>query len=219
MRTNIMQLFNFKIPVLIEHRDESGSEIIARSDREEIIIRTDDESLTQDLPELCAQAKLAELDPLLITSLSQSNPTDDELRYLGMFHELTAPLRDAWVWSMLRKHAPNIYATEIAEILQMWESVGAGLITPVHIDDKTRRQTLGLWAILTEDPANKIDLKITGDPETLPLWERYIAVIREFIPQSPDPELYTLLPDAADAPYRVRIKNEGKMRYFEVKEK
>ena len=87
----------------------------------------------------------------------------------------------------------------------------------VRIDDpEIKSQMLSMWAILSENPDYKIELKLQGASEHMPAWDRYLAVIKAFIPQSPDPEICTVIADAADAPYSVRIKTDT-VRHYEIK--
>lgn len=217
----LIQRFNLRRPLIFEDIAH-GQEVIAHSDRPYIIIRSDAESLAHDLPEMLATAKLAEIDPLLVTFISQAHPTPDELHYLGMFNALCSPLRDAWIWGIMRRIVSDIYEREFADLYSQWEKLHDSMFLRdggVRIDDPDiRRQMIGMWAIVSENPENNVDIKFSGPAENISSWERYIVVMREFIRQDPDPEIYPLIALAADAPYTVSIKDDG-LRHYDIRKK
>jgi hypothetical protein len=202
---------------------EHGHEVIAEPTR--TVIRSDAESLEQDLPEMLSIAKLAETEPLLGTFYSHPHPTAREMKYLGQFGVLCAPLKNAWTWRTMRLTVPDVYAREMEEMTGMFERMHDQLVMQtggaINIDDpEIRAQMLGMWAIQKQDPDNKVTLQITGNRETLPAWHRYIAVLEAFIPLDPDPLMYTILPDVTEADYRVRIISEGNgRRVYDIRAK
>ncbi len=227
----LIQRFALTRPLVFEDI-ERGHEVITEPER--TVIRSDAESLEQDLAEMLSIAKFSEIDPLLGTFYSQPHPTEREMKYLGQFAALCAPLKNAWVWRIMRQTVPDVYEREIADLLNLWEHLHDREVTrqsafgtiargAVNIDDpEVRNHALGLWAIMRENPEYNITLQLTGNRENLPAWHRYIAVLTEFITNSTTPNslLYTILPDITEADYRVRIVQESSgMRVYDIRER
>ncbi len=218
----LIQRFALIRPLVFEDIPE-GHEVITEPTR--TVIRSDVESLTEDLAEMLSIAKLAEIDPLLGTFYSQPHPTERELKYLGQFAALCAPLKNAWIWRTMRRTVPDIYAREYAELIALHEQMHDRLVMQtggaVNIDDpEIRDNMLGIWAITKQDPESKVTLQLTGNRDTLPAWHRYIAVLEAFIPLDPDSLLYTILPDVTEADYRVHIVSEGNgIRVYDIRER
>lgn len=215
MNTLIFQRFQLTKPLIFEDIPQ-GHEVCALP--EKTIIRADEVSLQHDLAELLAMAKLAEVDPLLVTFFFQKDLTEEEIQYAQTFHTLCQPLQDAWVWRTLRKYAPDIYEQEILEVLAMWESISPDFTTIK--DQQTRRIALGLWAILYENPANIANLVLEADSdESLQAWSAYIDQLQESIRKEPSVDEYLLLPEVTNSPYTVTVEVTEGLRHYRVKRK
>lgn len=116
----------------------------------------------------------------------------------------------------MRKYAPDIYETDINELLEYWESEGTGIFKDTG-DSEMMRQHLRMFAILSENPANDIQLNIKTDEANQGDWERYIKALKELIHEEPSANLYLRLIDTSNVPFRVRIvTTPDDFRYYEV---
>lgn len=216
MNTLLFQRFFFKKPIEIADLPEGkGDEIIALP--EKIIIKADNQSLKKNLAEILAKAKLGEKDPLLVTFYFQQNISEADRNYASMFFTLCQPLQDAWVYKTMRKYAPDIYKSEINELVTMYEALPGDIFNDDG-DPKKRQIALSIYTILLENPANDIELILQTDNANRSDWERYIAALRELIHEEPNAKLYLRLPIVSNAPYQVQITTEiNGDRYYEIK--
>lgn len=211
MNTVLIQRFHFRKPVIFEDI-EKGNEVVALSDR--IIIRGDAETLKYDLAEMLSRAKLGEKDPLLTTFFFQKDLSQEEQKYARIFYSLCQPLQDAWTYKTMRKYVPDIYQREVEGLLKMWDIAFAGPLK--DSDSETRRQVLGMWAILYENPNNKAELIIQAEEYNKQSWNNYIDALKEFIRQEPDIQYYLSLPVKVNSPYEVKLEKEDKFRHFRI---
>lgn len=214
MNTMLFQRFQFKKPIMIEDI-EKGDEIIVAPDR--IIIRGDDNAFKYDLAEMLSRAKLGEYDPLLATFYFQKDLSMKEKEFASMFFGLCQPLQDAWTYRIMRKYAPDVYKKEVTELFRMWESVYAGEL--ILSDSNSRRQILGMWAILYENPENNVEIVVSSNKENSGSWNIYIQTLKKFIREDPNIKFYVMLPDITEAPYRVTVETDKAFRYYNIREK
>ena len=184
--STLMERFRFIKPVDFEEI-ESGHEVIIKNDR--TIIRVDDLSLIDEMPELFSYAKLGEQDPLLVYFICQKNFTEAEGRYFAMFHRLCRPLRDAWTWKTMRRTVPDVYEREIAEIIAMWKEASKHPPLAGKSDD-LQRQELGLFLILYENKNNNVEIKLRVGEAHRAVWEGYVEALKKFSCMEPDANLY-----------------------------
>lgn len=218
----LFQRFSFKRPIELEDM-KKGHEVIALP--EKTIIRSDAESLEHDLAELLTMAKMAEIDNLLTTFFFQKNLSEQESRSASIFFQLCQPLQDAWVWGLMRRIVPDIYEKEIMETYKMWEQMHDRFFMkdkgPIKIDNSDiRRQMLGMWAILYENPQNKVDMKLIADDVNREDWDSYFSALKQYITEKPDIKFYLQLAIVTHAPYVVHLAiDETGFRHYKIKVK
>ncbi|MGB9810812.1 MAG: hypothetical protein ACPLSN_03595 [Dictyoglomus turgidum] len=215
----LFQRFFFTKPIIIEDLPTgSKDEIVALPDK--TIVRLSPESEEKDMAEILSAVKLAETDPLLVTFFYQKDLSKQESVYATMFYLLCEPLKNAWVYGIMRHYIPDVYEKEIQELLNMWDLITGGKPV-VDSDPKIIQQALGIWAVISENPANKVELKLTyrGAPEGRRQWDRYLSAIAEFSRQKPSVDLYIKLAEISEAPYQVKVIVEEGIRVFEVRKR
>lgn len=213
--TSLLERFKLIKPVDFEEV-ESGHEVIVTN--EKTIIRVDDISLINDMPELFSLAKLGERDPLLATFFCQKNYTEKEGRYFAMFHRLCQPLQDAWAWKTMRRTVPDIYNREISELLEMWKAVQESM-QRLTSTDEVQRQVLGMFAILYENEDNKVDIQLKIDEANRDVWEDYIRALKKFTRMEPGVNFYIRLAEIVHSPYHVSIETDTDgFRYYNIKD-
>lgn len=123
---------------------------------------------------------------------------------MRMFHQLCEPLKDAWVWRTIRQHTQDIYEKEIKELLAMWDALQQCDLRQgeaFRLAETSRRQLLGIFAILYENSNNEVAVSLLSDPKHQRDWDAYIATFKEFIRKEPDTSLYM----KQKRPYKKRI--------------
>jgi hypothetical protein len=73
----------------------------------------------ENLPELLAEAKLGEKDPLLVTFLCQADATEEETRCFREFHQLCTPVLGAWTFKTMRRWVPGLYRQKIQRVREV----------------------------------------------------------------------------------------------------
>ena len=212
----LFQRFAFCKPIELEDLTEGmGDEVVVLRDK--TILRMDREAESRELAEILSKAKLGEADPLLATFFFQNDITPQEGRYASIFFRLCQPLQNAWVYKTMRKWVPDIYEAEIAELMMMWEASLTGTLKD-NGDPEIRQLYLSIFTILSENPANNIQLVLQTDQEYRADWERYIDTLRKLVQQEPNADLFLSLPLVTNAPYLVQIiTDKDGFRHYEVK--
>ncbi|MGD0235692.1 MAG: hypothetical protein ABSC55_14300 [Syntrophorhabdales bacterium] len=101
----------------------------------------------EDLPELLAEAKLGEKDPLLVTFLCQADATKEQTRCFKEFIRLCQPVLRAWAFRTMRQWVPLLYYEKIQKIRKVLDRAGeAGM----KVTARTFPALLGLLAIAYE---------------------------------------------------------------------
>ncbi len=202
-----MARFAFKKPVVLEKREE-GQEIVTAGCR--TVIKTDAKSLIRDLPLLLAMAKLAETDPLLVTFYFSRVLSEKEQNYARRFFDLCSPLREAWVWKILRKFATDIYDRKFEEILSVYHS---------HKDRErklsdpaTRTPFLGLLAVIAEGGVSSVPFP---DACSGP-WDAYVRGVIQYARREPETKWYCNLPPLMREPYVVKIFEDSGGRLYNI---
>lgn len=139
-----------------------------------------------------------------------------------MFVDLVQPLTDAWAYKMMRLTAPNIYKTQVSEIYTMWEAMHKAILAKTNGDtSKWRREVIGMWAILQEDPDNNVRLSLKTPSEYQADWEKYMNLLKENIPKDPSVQMYMEMVIKTNANYTVSIGTDpiDKERYFDIRGK
>lgn len=213
MNTLLFQRFQFKKPIeIIDLPEGSSDETIVMKDK--IIIKGSSTSLEKDLAEMLSRAKLGEDDPLLVTFVFQQDITPQEEKYASMFFRLCQPLQDAWTYRTMRKYMPDAYEKEMSELFDMWQKLSN--LTLKNTNAEMRRQILGMWAVLFENPTNDINLIMQSDEENKASWDAYIGALEEYIRQEPNVNSFPLLPRVVNAPYTVSIENDNGYQYYYI---
>lgn len=213
MNTLLFQMFQFRKPIeIVDLPEGSGDEVVVLENK--IIIKGDSVSFEKDLPEVLSRAKLGEDNPLLATFFFQQNMTEQERRYASMFFRLCQPLQDAWAWKTMRKYAPDIYEKEVSELFDMWQKLHDSVLNDT--DAEMRRQILGMWAILYENPTNDVRLIVLSDEGNKTDWNAYIDALEKYIRQEPNVDYFLKLPAIVNAPYRVSIENDNGFLHYHI---
>lgn len=133
-----------------------------------------------------------------------------------MFFRLCQPLQDAWAYKTMRKYAPDVYQKEVSELFAMWQKLYPDILQDK--DAEMRRQILGMWAILYENPANNVEIILQTDEQNKVDWDSYIATLKKLIRKEPEAKLFLELPIASHAPYRVRIATDRDgFRHYDIR--
>lgn len=115
----LFQIFGFKKPIELEEV-EYGYGVIA--DHYRTIIHVERDIPIQLMPLILARAKLAEINPLIVTLPISEDSPHDELALCQLFEYLCEPLREAWTWKILRTYA-RIFTRSIFSGSQLrWKS-------------------------------------------------------------------------------------------------
>ena len=68
-----------------------------------------------------------------------------------------------------------------------------------------------------EDIEYDINLIIQTDEENKADWDAYIETLKEYIRQEPDVDYFLRLPEVANAPYSVSVKEDSGFRFYNIK--
>ena len=215
MDTLLFQRFHFAHPVKVE-QVEKGKEILYLDDT--TIIRADNHTFDNELPEVLSTVKLAERDKLLVTFPFHENHAPEQAAWTDTFRRLCMPLKSAWIWNTMRVYVPEVYMERIQRIKEIWE----GFYTSKETGEVHRSGPVGktdfltVSTILYENPSNMVDFTISSGLAQAE-WDAYLDALKRMSRMDPDPFLYTELPDTTDVPFTVRIHDVKGSRKYRIR--
>ncbi len=208
----LIRRFNFSRAIEFRELDHDDSGF--QYNRDKIVIASYSE-LCKDkahIATLLAEAKLLDIDPLLVEvelTYGKTTVVLDEI-YFTLFKALCAPLVHAWTTKLLWRAAPEIYQGLVQDIKTYAD------FTDISTDTDTG--TLFKWTLfapganqtaletylgLYENPENKVRLETTINDGVDPCWLTYINLIQSYSRMEPEVSLYLTLPLVVKAPYHV----------------
>jgi hypothetical protein len=181
-----------------------------------IIIGAADGTMPDELIELVARARISEKDPLIGAPVFQQEYFKREGQYMRAFIGMCRPLQRGWAYKYIRLNLPDLYRTEINEMVKLWDSLIEMTGGRLELPSGTGMMILELYAVFRENPDNEMKIEMSDSDE---IWQRYIDKLDECLWSDPDPRLYLDLVSMIEQPYTVEIKSEGGRRFFDIREK
>lgn len=182
------QTFKFKKPILIEQA-EYGYGIVASNIK--TVIQVQEGLSAHIMLFVWARAKLAEINPLIVTLPIAEDTSKEEIALYQLFDYLCEPIREAWTWKMLRKYAPGLHKI----YLQKLEAVIA-LPQSERITDWM--SWLNAYCILQEEGVLKMELVVDKR------LQKYVDAVVKFSQMEPDASRYEELAYILGGPYGVQ---------------
>lgn len=138
-----------------------------------------------------ARAKLAEINPLIVTLPYAEDSSKEEIALYQLFDYLCEPIREDWTWKMLRKHAPGLHKIYIQKL----EAVIA-LPQSERITDWI--SWLNAYCILQEEGVLKMELVVDKR------LQKYVDSVVKFSQAEPDASRFEELAYILGGPYGVQ---------------
>ena len=124
-----------------------------------------------------ARAKLAEINPLIVTLPIADDCSIEEVGLYQLFDYLCEPIREAWTWKILRKYAPGLHKLYIQKLEKVIALPKTEMITDWM-------SWLNAYCILQEEGVLKMELVVDK------CLQKYVDSVGRFSRADPDASLY-----------------------------
>lgn len=170
----MFQTFKFSKPIEMEEA-KFGHGVIASNRR--TIVQAEKGLSTDVMTFVWAKAKLAEINPLIITLPAPEDSTEDEVELYKLFDFLCEPIKEAWTWKTVRRYAPSLYRRYIQKLAESVNQPKAEIIA-------NWMDILNAYCVLQEEGVLKVSLVVERS------LQEYVDAVAEFSRMEPDASLY-----------------------------
>lgn len=181
----MFQTFKFKKPIEIEPA-EYGYGIIASNQK--TVIQVQEGLSAHVMLFVWARAKLAEINPLIVTLPISEDCSIEEAAFFQLFDYLCEPIREAWTWKIVRKHVPGIHKIYIQKLTDVMAAQDNGMLPDWM-------SWLNAYCILQEGGNKAMDLVVDRR------LQKYVDTVVKFSQMEPDAQLYEELACILGGPY------------------
>lgn len=138
-----------------------------------------------------ARAKLAEINPLLVTFPIDEDCSLEDAALYQLFDYLCEPIREAWTWKMLRRHIPRLHKAFTQKLEQ-------ALTQPKSDSISDWMSWLNIYCILQEEGLTKMELVVDKR------LQKYVDTVVKFSQREPDAALYEEMAYILGGPHGVQ---------------